>query len=69
MSLQIMNKVVLAIMAIAIIVGVSVVVISSNYSVKSSENDLEESSNNVIENEPKSFTVGLEESVGFSERP
>ena len=67
MSLQIMNKVVLVVIAIAIIIGVSVIVISSDYSGSNPENL--EPVDKMTENEPKSFTVGLEESVGFSERP
>ena len=69
MSLQTMNKVVLAVIGITIIIGVSLVIISSDLSVTNSENNPEESIEKATENEPNSFTVGLGESIGFSERP
>lgn len=48
--------------AIAIIIGIGMLAISQNYSEDVSEIPL----NDVPKNEPSQFTVGLDESVGFS---
>ena len=69
MNLQIMNKVIFAIIAIAVIVGISAVAISSNYLVSNLESTLEVTIESEDQIEPKSFTVGLDESVGFTEKP
>jgi len=57
-----MNKGIIIGVVIAIIIGVSAISIS-NYS---SDNTNEVSPDEDIENEPKQFTVGLDESVGVS---
>ena len=61
-----MKKAVIIGIAIAIIIGVvgAVTVLQNN-----SDNIDEISADTDTKNEPKSFTVGLEESVGFSESP
>lgn len=69
MNLIIMNKTIFVIIAIAVIIGIGAVVVSSN----SLDNDSESVQEGNIDRdntiEPKSFTVGLDESVGFSEKP
>ncbi|KAF6248196.1 hypothetical protein C6990_01810 [Nitrosopumilus sp. b3] len=57
-----MNKGIIIGVAIAIIIGVGVLVASGNYSEDISEISLEEE----VKNEPKQFTIGLDESVGVS---
>ena len=69
MNLRIMNKVIFVIIAIAVIVGISAVAISSNYLVSNLESTLEVTIESEDQIEPKSFTVGLDESVGFTEKP
>lgn len=65
-----MNKGILIGISLAIIVGITAVVISSNSSEIISENSLDEEVSGIsLENtkeKPKQFTVGLEESVGFT---
>jgi len=64
-----MNKVIFAIIAIAVIIGVSAIVISSNNLVNDSDSPSDVTIERKNEVEPKSFTVGLDESVGFTESP
>jgi len=57
--------------SIAIIVGIGAIVISGNYSENMNQESLDEDINEIsleesIKDKPKQFTVGLEESVGFS---
>ena len=58
-----MNKGIIIGISIAVIIGIGALAVSANYSDDSiSEISLDED----IKSEPKQFTVGLEESVGFT---
>lgn len=57
-----MNKIIIIGIVISIIIGVSIISISSN----SSGNFDEILPDEEIQNEPNQFTVGLDESVGVS---
>jgi len=61
-----MNKGIIIGIVLAIIIGVGVIVVLDNNSVNI-ENISEVSLDEGINNEPKNFSVGLSESVGFSE--
>lgn len=63
-----MKKAIFVIIAIVVIIGVSAAVISSNNLVDS-KSATEATIENKDKIEPKSFTVGLDESVGFTEKP
>jgi len=61
-----MKKVVIIGIAIAVIIGV----IGGVTALQNNSDNIDEISANIdTKNEPKSFTVGLDESVGFSESP
>ena len=62
-----MNKGIGIGIAIAIVIGIGIIVVSGNNSVNTSEKISEVSIDEDIKNESKSFTIGLSESVGFSE--
>jgi len=73
-----MKKGIIVGIVIAIIIGVSALAVSQDNSDDTSEIFLDEnveidsseiSLSEDVEREPKSFTVDLEESVGFSEKP
>ena len=64
----IMNKGVIIGIAIAVIIGIGAIMVSSNYS-ENTIKDINDSLNENTQGEPKQFTIGLEESVGFSEGP
>jgi len=61
-DLKIMNKGIIIGIAIVAIIGIGVIAVSSN----SQNNVTEISPDEDIKNEPKQFTVGLDESVGVS---
>ena len=62
-----MNKGIIIGIAIAIIIGVGAIIVSGNNSSNDDKVGLEESEVRLEESEPKQFTVGLSEKVGFSE--
>lgn len=66
-----MNKVIIIGISVAIIIGVGILVVSGNNSEYISEISLEEEISEIsleeeVKNEPKQFTIGLDESVGVS---
>lgn len=63
-----MKKVIIIGIVIAIVIGI-VGVSTLQDDANNSTNTNEISTSDEIENEPKQFTVGLTESVGFSEYP
>lgn len=63
-----MNKGIIIGIAIAIIIGVGAIIVSGNISNNGEQVGLEESEQvGLEESEPKQFTIGLSEKVGFSE--
>ncbi len=60
-DLKIMNKGIIIGIVIVIIIGIGVITVSSN-----SQNSITEISLDEDKNEPKQFTIGLDESVGVS---
>lgn len=64
-----MNKGIIIGISVAIILGIGAIAVSNNYSSEVSETSITEEVNETSiteEVKPKQFTIGLEESVGFT---
>ncbi len=66
-----MNKGIIIGISIIIIIGIGVLVVSGNYSENINEISFDEEASEIsfdeeVKNEPKQFTIGLDESIGVS---